>query len=493
MAGWVGALMLAAPLYWASVLPLPRMFLELGAVATLAVLFWPAAVWGAGQRPSTGMWVVSALLLSYPLLYLLPIPASVWRHMPGAGREPYVQTAALWAEQPAGWLAATVSPTLTEAYWLAFLPPLAVFLGVLALSERHRLSLAYLAVGMAVLQSLLGLMQYGAAHDSFLCFGVNICGSSARGTYYSYDHLAGLLEMLLPVAVGLIGANMGRAGHVRRYRESWGERLAFWVSWRGHAVAVLAAGGVAILLGLVFSRSRSGIMITMLGILVCLIAFGRRLGTANKASGVVGTIVVVTLGLALDIGLAPVLHRFTFEDPLHDARMLIYSHTLQGIGEFLPLGSGPGTFPEVFRQFQPVELGNHFINHAHNDYLEWLFEGGVLGGALAVLLLVAYLRQWLKLAAAEQRHSFRFVQFGAGIGLLLLSLHGLTDFNWHIPANALYAAFLAGLFLGRSEEGHGRGRSGGADRHTDMAEPEPQRVFVFAKPSGPIHNPFDDP
>jgi O-antigen ligase len=206
----------------------------------------------------------------------------------------------------------------------------------------------------------------------------------------------------------------------------------------------------------------------------------------------IGTLVVVVLGLALDIGLAPVLQRFSFEDPLHDSRMLIYSRALEGIGKFLPLGSGPGTFPEAFRQFQPVELGNRFVNHAHNDYLEWLFEGGLAGAALGVLLLAAYLRQWLSLAAEGPRHSFRFVQFGAGIGLLLLLLHSLADFNWHIPANALYAAFLAGLFLARP--GHsGRGATHGDSRHdTGLPESEAQRLFVLAKPAGPVRNPFDD-
>jgi O-antigen ligase len=331
-------------------------------------------------------------------------------------------------------------------------------------------------------------MQYGAAHDSFLCFGTDSCGSNAKGTYYNYDHLAGLLEMLLPLTVGLIGANLGGAGRARRYRESWRERLAFWVSWRGHALAILAAASVALLLGLIFTRSRSGILIVMLGILLCLAVFARRLGTLNKASGVVGTIVVVALGLALDIGLAPVLQRFSLLDPLHDGRMIIYSSALRGIGEFLPLGSGPGTFPETFRQFQPVALGNHFINHAHNDYLEWLFEGGVAGAALGILLLVGYLRQWLSLARAGQRYSFRYVQFGAGIGLFLLSLHGLSDFNWHVPANALYTALLAGLFLARRDDAQN-----GKAHYDDLPKPEPQKSFVLANPAEPVRNPFDDP
>ncbi len=487
-------LMLAAPLYWASVLPLPRMLLELGAVCILIILFWPGSVWEAGRSPPAGVLAVLALLMLDPLVNLFPLPPGVWKLMPGAGREPYTQAAALLTDMPAGWAALSVSPALTESYGLAFLPPLAVFLGLLALPERSRARLAYLAVGMAVFQSLLGLMQYRAPRDSFLCFGAGICGASAHGTYYNYDHLAGLLEMLLPVCVGLIAANMGRSGQPRRYRQSWRDRLTFWISWKGHTTAVLAASAVAMLLGLIYTRSRSGIMIVMLGIVVCLIAFGRRLGTVNKASELIGTLVVVALGLALDIGLTPVLQRFSFEDPLHDSRMIMYSHALEGIGKFLPLGSGPGTFPEAFRQFQPVELGNFFINHAHNDYLEWLFEGGMAGGAILVLLLIVYLRQWLNLAGARYRHSFRYVQFGAGIGLFLLLLHGLTDFNWHIPANALYAALLAGIFVSRPDRQRDDpevDEAGGRRGHA-LPEPESRPLFVLEKPQAPVHNPFDD-
>lgn len=490
----VGMLLLAAPLYWASVLPLPRMFLELGAVFILLVLFWPKFAWDGERFPEAGAKTALALLTLYPLLYLLPLPASLASLMPGAGRDPYHQAAALLAEQRTGWSTLTVVPTSTEIYWLAFLPPLAAFLGTIALHEGRRIQLAYLAVGMAVFEALLGLMQYGAPRDSLLCFGADICGSNARGTYYNYDHLAGLLEMLLPFSVGLIAASIGRSARVLRYRQSWREQLGFWISWQGHAAALLTAGGIAMLLGLIFTRSRSGIAIIMLGIVVCLIVFGRRLGAVNKASELIGTIVVVVLGLALDIGLAPILKRFSFEDPLHDSRMTIYFHTLEGIGKFMPFGSGPGTFPEVFRQFQPAKLGDHFVNHAHNDYLEWVFEGGLAGGALLVLLIVVYLRQWLKLAGGRHHHSFRYLQLGAGAGLLLLLLHGLVDFNWHIPANALYAAFLAGIFMSRAErkiDKHGESREVGPTDHE--AAVEPPRRYVLAKPAAPVRNPFDDP
>jgi energy-converting hydrogenase Eha subunit E len=34
-----------------------------------------------------------------------------------------------------------------------------------------------------------------------------------------------------------------------------------------------------------------------------------------------------------------------------------------------------------------------------------------------------------------------------GLGLLAVTLHSLVDFNLHIPANAILAAFLMGAFL----------------------------------------------
>jgi hypothetical protein len=41
----------------------------------------------------------------------------------------------------------------------------------------------------------------------------------------------------------------------------------------------------------------------------------------------------------------------------------------------------------------------------------------------------------------------RFMQAGAGLGMLAMLLHGLFDFNFHIPANAIYFSFLAGVFF----------------------------------------------
>ena len=74
-------------------------------------------------------------------------------------------------------------------------------------------------------------------------------------------------------------------------------------------------------------------------------------------------------------------------------------------------------------------------------------EGGFIAGILIVLFLWFYIRRWPGVWVKGYWSTFQFIQVGAGIGVLLMGLHGLTDFNLHIPANAIYFAFLAAVFF----------------------------------------------
>jgi O-antigen ligase len=227
--------------------------------------------------------------------------------------------------------------------------------------------------------------------------------------------------------------------------------LAEWISSvRINSAALYGAAAVAILLGLIFTRSRAGVALAMLGILLCTVMFSRRLGGKN-AYGLVGTFTAIGIGLALLIGLAPVLSRFTHKDPFEDGRWSIFSSTLQVVGQFFPLGSGSGTFAEIYRRFQTADMPG-FVNRAHNDYLEWVLEGGLIMAGMLVVFFGAYLRQWPKVWTADAWSPFQFAQVAAGIALLMMPLHSVVDFNLHIPANAVYFAFLAGVFFHRYKE-----------------------------------------
>jgi O-antigen ligase len=436
------------PLFWGGIGPLPLLVMELVALVLLAGwVWWPSPT---GSLPSWPARFFLLLLVLLPLAQLLPVPLTLWSSLPGRAFYADALRQAGVSGADFGWRAISLIPSNTESAWLALLPPLAVFLVVLGLRDQSLLVLVRVFLGIATGEALLGLIQYGGGPGSAFRLGNDLMGDSAMGTYINRNHLAGLLEMALPLALGQLSATVGQSP--RRYISQRQRGLRRWVARLGAArfnqAMLFGAVALAILLGLIFTRSRSGISLAMLGILLCTLLFSNRLGGRN-VYGLLGTFTAIGVGLAGLIGLVPVLDRFTLQDPLADGRWLIFDATVQATGLFFPLGSGAGTFEEVMRRFHPINFPGVTINRAHNDYLEWLLEAGLGAALLIAAWLAFYLRQWGRIWIRGEWTLFRFAQSGAGIALLLLILHGLTDFNLRIPANAVFAAFLAAVFFHR--------------------------------------------
>ena len=341
------------------------------------------------------------------------------------------------------WHSLSLYPHVTEITWLAVLPMLALFL-VPQLLHREQLSfLVYVLIGVAIFQAVLGLIQYGDGTQSLFRFGMEGHNHSAIGTYPNRNHLAGYLEMLLPIMIAISLARFTKSETNSRF--SLRKKLAGWGRVRHQKTIFLGLAIVLVVLGLIFTRSRTGIALTMIGIFLCAILYSR-LFNKNFTHKSIFVLVVAVLVIAAEAGLTPILNRFTLQDPLADSRWTIYSDTLQGIQTFFPFGSGPGTFSYVFPRFQSPELSK-YINYAHNDYLELLFEGGIFAGLLIVFGIVLFCMRWLRVLALRAPTEFNFIQIGSGIAIILMLLHSFLDFNLHIPANAIVFSFLCGIFF----------------------------------------------
>ena len=103
------------------------------------------------------------------------------------------------------------------------------------------------------------------------------------------------------------------------------------------------------------------------------------------------------------------------------------------------IGTGLGSFAVAYPQYQSFAT-DLLWDHAHNDYVEVLAEMGAVGGfliaaALAMFFLLAFGRVRERL-----EHEIGWIQMGAAISCCGLLVHGLGDFNLHIPANAAWFA-----------------------------------------------------
>jgi O-antigen ligase len=104
----------------------------------------------------------------------------------------------------------------------------------------------------------------------------------------------------------------------------------------------------------------------------------------------------------------------------------ILSTTSKAVGDFMPLGSGLGSFRSVYHLYEePRQVTPTFVIHVHNDYVEIALELGLAGIVLMVLFLAWWaVAAWRVWSTAERGPFARAATIASGAVLL----HSLVDF-----------------------------------------------------------------
>jgi hypothetical protein len=209
------------------------------------------------------------------------------------------------------------------------------------------------------------------------------------------------------------------------------------------AYSILA---VVFLLALLLTRSRGGILSTLPCVVLLTSAFG--LSTWRQHQSRIRLITTGTLSAAVTIALFVLygglfLTRLNVEGLDDGGRICTYQATWHAITENLWLGTGIGSFQDVFPAYRSPECGlNGYWEMAHSVFLEaWLSLGAVF---FVCLSLVYYQLIKTYVYGLQTRRRYRFVSLAALAILLLLTLHSLVDFSLQIPAVAIVAAAVLG-------------------------------------------------
>jgi hypothetical protein len=384
------------------------------------------------------------LLLASPLLLalvqLVPLPAALWARLPG--HDLYMDTLGSLGASTDAMRPLSLGPSATLASLLAGIPiAAALLLGYRATLSQLRWLLRAVVV-IAFAETLLGLLQVGGGEQSPLYFGVMTFGPPV-GTFANRNHFANYLAMALAAYLWLAYESLRSHGADRRSR-------AF---TQGHRLALWAAGGLVLVLGILLSRSRAGAVFGLTAAALGLAAVSLRVnGRSRGLRFALPLFAVLVVGAGALIGFDAVTSRFSADQLSGSAgfRGELARTSLQGALAFWPWGSGWGTYDMVYPRFQPASLPG-FANHAHMDYIEMLFEGGIFFVLPAAMFLWLVGERAFRLGAAALRERTLDRESMAaalcGFGLLGLLLHSLVDFNLRIPANAILGALLAGAYL----------------------------------------------
>lgn len=289
------------------------------------------------------------------------------------------------------------------------------------------------ALGFAVTIFTFGLavfaiLQYFSSHGRI--YWVVKSAGWTFGPYVNHNHYAGLMEMLMPMVVAYVLCDRGplpRAAS-RVFVVLVPIASVFLSGSRGGVLSLLAE--IVILGGVLFWRipaagGRSLIMVGALAIAAALLFFWMDSGDIAKR-----LVAVVSPDKAEEVELKYRLR------VARDSLGLVRAHPW--------LGAGLGSFEDAFARYQSV-ASDRVWTHAHNDYLEALAETGLAGGLLILAALGIFLGSAFQNLQERLQHTAGWIQLGATIGCCGLLIHSLSDFNFHIPANAAWFAACAAL------------------------------------------------
>lgn len=403
--------------------------------------------WKSGIRGSSPIPMSLLFLALSPvwvgMAQLVPLPPKLWASLPG--HELYLTALQAVQMNADTWRPASLAPDATWVSLLAGLPLMAAFL-LAALATVGQLAvLARAIVLIAALQALLGLLQIGSGR--VLYFDAAMVYDRSIGTFANPNHFACFMAMTLPLSILFLRQALRGARHsdARAYPGRGASALPglasltayFWgailfvlcaallasVSRSGIATAVFAAFAATLLLPLVPLRRRAWLWRAGAALLIC-------------------SVVLATVGGGRLWG------RMT-GDGLDPSRLLMVRGTWEGIRTYWPFGSGMGTFAGVFPRFQPPGLKG-FVEYAHSDILQLLMESGLLFLLLAVIAMVLIIRRAVAighLLRADPSDRDAALMASCGLGVLAIFLHSWVEFNLRIPANAVVACFLLGVYL----------------------------------------------
>jgi O-antigen ligase len=142
------------------------------------------------------------------------------------------------------------------------------------------------------------------------------------------------------------------------------------------------------------------------------------------------------------------------------------------------VGTGLGAFGVVYTRYDS-RSGLYRLEQAHNDYLQILSDGGVIGAVLGLFFIVSLFR--MGLARRETRDTFRRgVATGALAGCFAVLVHSFFDFTLHTTSNALLFLVLAALATLNGRVEHVEKRRRRRKRQSSLAAPSTETAELSA-------------
>jgi len=300
------------------------------------------------------------------------------------------------------------------------------------LTRHQMIMLGCLVVFVVLAQALFGL--WAVMSNKVHIFGLwekKYYLESATGTFVNKNHFAGFFALTTPLVLASLIS-----------QPSIDQRLS--------AMHVFAASLFVVIIGVavVMSHSRMGFVLFLVGVIVWMVLHNKSIQqseyvvsrfSAGANKFIYLSCIALLVMFLLWFGIDDVIDRFhRLENG--DSRFEVWRALVDLPFSVWLWGVGVSNFAEAFNYITPTYFRQTF-NFAHNDYLEFAVEIGLLG---SILMIFSILLCVFKCIPSSHICGLRV---GATASLIAIGLHSIVDFNLQIPANGLFASIAFGILM----------------------------------------------
>jgi len=376
-------------------------------------------------------------LVIFILFQTLPLPPSVLQAISPASFETYRN----FGDYPSGaYHPVSLNPYATRQALFLFLSYAAVFFIIIS-HYRTKVQVAsivktilYMGFFLVIFAVIQKMTWNGRVYWIYPVNEALKSGSGIWGPYINRDDFAGYMEMAVPLGMGML---IYSSPHLRTFAEAPLQiKIArFWSSDKIIPFTLLFLLVLIMTAALFMTFSRGGII----GFSISAIFFARithRRKTLRKKTAMLAVLAAVVLAAVVLASWDRLEKRFADLEQDHISRRDVWHDSLGIVKDYPAVGAGLGTFANVYMRYQTT-MPRTFFDHAHNDYIELLTDIGMVGfllaAAMALYFFAPLFRRW-----KEKRSMFgKCIGAGGLSSCTAIAAHSFTDFNLHIPANAL--------------------------------------------------------
>jgi O-antigen ligase len=305
-------------------------------------------------------------------------------------------------------------------------------------NERRLQALTITILLLSVATALFGILRQTTQRREGFLFLTHLPAGSGYAQFINKNHFAFLAEISLGLALGILVA-----GGIKKERKLIYLALSLPL-WAGLILCNSRGGlfsmfGQLLFLAIMWSlidRAQGGMVPLstlerlrhswpMRLLLLCSLLIFILIGTVWLGGGPLISRLEAVQG---EIGTADSLNQGT-------SRVDIWRSTVSLIKEHPLLGVGFGGYWASIPQYH-IASGEITPQEAHNDYLELIASGGLIGLILVVWFMIIFIKRARKVWVTTAGYP-KAASLGALTGIFGVALHSLVDFGLHITINAL--------------------------------------------------------